>query len=87
MTLIPPQAIGGLDEYKAFGGIPVALEGDSAGLGLGAWLLIGTGGKELGFSRPALNGMIVWQGLLFSQRVLLCTLYLQCLALLSPPPA
>lgn len=59
----------------------MALEGDSACLGLGGWLLIGTGGKELGFGRPALNGRIVWQGLLFSlQRVLLCTLCLQCFA-------
>lgn len=79
VTLIPPQAIGGLDEYKAFRGIPVALEGDSACLGLGGWLLIGTAGKELGFGRPALNGRIVWQGLLFSQRVQLCTLCLHSL--------
>lgn len=86
MTLIPPRAIGGLDEYKAFGGIRVALEGDSACLGLGGWLLIGTAGKELGFGRPVLNGRIVRQGLLFSQSPALHTLPAM-LCLLVPSPS
>lgn len=39
------------------------------------------------FGRSGLNGRIVWQGLLFSQRVLLSSLCLKCFAWPFPPPA